>query len=251
MDTNVDKMLQYCSSIASEFSARLNRIRAYVPNHKPSAGVANEAILRNFLAQLSAARYAVGQGFICDPVMPELVSRQCDILVYDQHSYPLVYSEGDINVVFPHAVEMLIEVKTGLSKQALRDALDNIGTAKQMKPSINGVIFAFESPKTSTIIKNLQECSAGVTLQHLPIAILLLDKGTIIHRWPGTGDGGKDNPYQVCVSSQNMPGTVIAFLLLLFFDVLMQGVWGGASVVNMLQKLLADDTAVLLDELIP
>ena len=242
MDSSIERMLQYCSGIAREFETRLNRVRAYVPNHKPSAGATNEIILRSFLAQLTTARYAVGQGFICDPSSPETVSKQCDILVYDQHQYPLVYSEGEIKVVFPQSVRMLIEVKTGLSKKDLWGALANISTAKQMNDLLNGVIFAFESPQTETVVKNLREYSANLSLRHAPIAIILLKRGAIIHRWPGTELGGGENPYKVCVSNSKASGVVIAFLLLLFFDVLMQGVWGGASIENMGRRLLAEST---------
>lgn len=101
MDSSVERVLEYCSSIAREFETRLNRIRAYVPDHNLSAGATNEIILRNFLAQHTTTRYAVRQGFMCDPLSPETVSKQCDILVYDQHHYPLVYSEGEIKSGIP------------------------------------------------------------------------------------------------------------------------------------------------------
>lgn len=245
MDSGVERMLEYCSGIAKEFEARLNRVRAYVPNHKPSAGATNESILRGFLAQHTTAQYAVGQGFICDPSEPDTASKQCDILVYDQHRYPLVYSDGEIKVVFPQSTSMLIEVKTGLSKKDLWGALENIRTAKQMNHLLNGVIFAFESPRVETVIRNLQDYSTTIPLRHAPIAILLLRRGAIIHRWPGTELGGGENPYTACISKTGASGAVIAFLLLLFFDVLLNGVWGGASIENMGRKLLAESTDII------
>jgi hypothetical protein len=248
MDSSVERMVQYCSGIAQEFEARLNRIRAYVPDHKPTAGAANEVILRNFLSQLSTGRYTVGQGFICDPCASDSVSRQCDILIYNHHEYPLVYSEGDIKVVFPQSVRMLIEVKTGLTKSKLKEALENIQAAKQMNYLLNGVIFAFKSPRENTVIRHLQESSADLPLRYSPIAILLLNRGVIIHRWPGTELGGGDFPYRVCISRKGT-GVVIAFLLLLFFDVLMEGVWGGANIMNMGRKLLDENTETIIDEL--
>ena len=249
METSVERMLKYCSSIAKEFEARLNRISVYVPNHKPSVGAANEIILRNFLSQLSTGQYSVGQGFICDPTESDLVSKQCDILVYDAHSYPLVYSEEEIKVVFPQSVIMLVEVKTGLPKRDLLGALENIRTAKQMNHILNGVIFAFESPHEDTVIKHLNESLVDLPLAHTPIAILLLKRGTIIHRWPGTELGGGESPFRVCVSKKRNSGVVIAFLLLLFFDVLMHGVWGGAEIVNLGRKLLDENTDTVIEKL--
>lgn len=149
-----------------------------------------------------------------------------------------------LKVVFPESVRMLVEVKTGLSKKDLEGALENIRTAKQMNLHLNGVIFACESPRTETVVKNLRKYSdsANLPLKYAPIAILLLKRGVIIHRWPGTEKGGGENPYNYRVSNDKTSGEVIAFLLLLFFDVLMQGVWGGASIENMQRKLLAEST---------
>ena len=244
-ESNVEKMLRYCSSIAKEFEAKLNRVRFYVPDHKPTSGVANEVILRDFLNRLSTQEYKVSQGFICDPCAPEIVSRQCDILVYNQFRYPLVYSEAGIEVVFPQAVRMVIEVKTGFGKRDLQQALDNIRIAKQMNFLINGVIFAFKSPNAETVIRGLKEFSRDIPLQYSPIAVLLLDKGVIIHRWPGIELGGGENPYRVCHTKQKESSVVIAFLLLLFYNILMMETWGSASIWNMIKALLEVETELI------
>ena len=79
MDSSIERMIQYCSGIAGEFEARLNRIRAFVPDHNLTSGTANEMILRDFLASLSTGHYTVGQGFICNPTASDSVSKQCDM----------------------------------------------------------------------------------------------------------------------------------------------------------------------------
>jgi hypothetical protein len=79
-------------------------------------------------------------------------------------------------------------------------------------------------------------------MKYAPIAILLFDRGIIIHRWPGTELGGGENLYEVRASKDGDNAVVVAFLLLLFFDVQMQGVWGGASIMNMMQRMLEDRT---------
>ena len=103
---------------ADEFLARLNRIRSFVPEHNLTSGTANEMLLRNFLSEYSSGKFALGQGFICEPTIPDrathhLVSKQCDIIIYDR-DYQLVHSEGEVKVVWPQAVRMVIEVKTKL-----------------------------------------------------------------------------------------------------------------------------------------
>lgn len=242
MKKSVDRVLQYCTGIANEFDARRNRIRAFVPDHNPTSGAANEIVLRDFLSRLSANRYKVGQGFICDPADSDTVSKQCDILVYDQQDYPLVYSEGGVDVVHPHAVKILIEVKTGLKRADLKGALENIRTAKRMNSSIKGVVFAFTSDNCDAVAANLREHLQGTSLALAPIAILLLNRDIIIHRWPESETGGGGSPYEVRSIKNGMSGIVMAFLLLLFFEVQMAGVWGGASVENLMTEMLADNT---------
>lgn len=250
MDSSIERMVQYCSGIAGEFEAKLDRIRDFVPDHKLTSGTANEMILRDFLSHLSAGRYKVGQGFICAPTALDSVSKQCDILVYDHHNYPLVHSEGEVVLVFPQAAKMVIEVKTRLNKGALQKALENIRAAKQLNHTINGIVFSFKSLRQQTVINHLQQYPERIPMEYAPIAILLFDRGVIIHRWPGTELGGGENLYEVRASNDGDSAVVVAFLLLLFYDVQMQGVWGGASIMNMMQRILEDRTEKLDENVI-
>lgn len=248
MSASVERMVQYCAGVANEFHARLNRIRAFVPDDYLTSGTANEMILRNFLSRLSAGRYEVSQGFVCSPTDPNLVSRQCDILVYD-HSYPVVYSEGEIKVVFPQSVRLLIEAKTRLTKRELYHALDNIRVVRQMNETINGLVFAFRSPRRDTVLRDLQEYDGHLTMQHAPLAILLWNRGTIIHRWPESEKDGGDAPYEVRITRNRRGATVIAFLLLLYFDAQMLGVWGGSSITKIMRDMLEEETEKIADNI--
>ena len=245
-DSSVERMLQYCSSIADEFEARLNRVGSYVTKHNLSSGTTNETILRNFLSQLSSGQYRIGQGFICNPAAPNAVSKQCDILLYDYKNYPLVYSESGIDIIFPQAAKMVIEVKTQLRTNDLKQALANIESAKQLNYTINGIVFAFKSPKEQTTIHSLQVFSQSLNAHTAPIAVLLLDKGLIIHRWPGTELGGTSNVFFVRKSKKS---AVIAFLLLLYYDVQLQSVWGGASIMKLFQEMLESQTSRFSDDI--
>lgn len=243
MNTSAEKLIDYCSGIANEFTAKLNRIRSFIPDHKLSSGTANEMLLRDFLAKLTANQFEVGQGFICDPTASDMVSKQCDILVFNRKDYPLVYSEGEVKIVFPQSVRMLIEVKTSLSREKLYDAIDNISVAKSLYSFINGVVFAFKSPKLPTILQHLQDYPHQIGERNLPMAILLLDQGVIIHRWPGTEIGGTGETF--IVRESDTSGIVLTFLLMLFFDVQMLSVVGGAGIVNTLQDILNQKTRII------
>ena len=147
---------------------------------------------------------------------------------------------------------MVIEVKTHLNKSSLRDALDNIKAAKQlecMAYGADGIVFAFKSHRPETIIRHLQQYPpAQLPMKHVPAAILLFDRKTIIHCWTGT-EVEAENVYEVRVSKDNTSAVVVAFLLLLFFDVQMQGTWGGADIANMMQQMLEDKTEKIAENI--
>jgi hypothetical protein len=203
--------------------------------HNLSSGTANESILRDFLLKHAPGEICVGQGFICDPfgdTENNLASKQCDILIYDQNNYPLVYSDGPIKVVLPGSVRMTIEVKTQFGKKDLVSALENVQSTQQLSPHAAAVIFAFQSPQLKTVINNLRKCATATAA---PTAILLFDKGIIIHNYSwlrfreslatstiiSPFDTSGQHPYAVRRSDtgtdNDKRGFVVTFLLLLFF----------------------------------
>src|SRR5260370_40341423 len=111
-----DNLFEYWVSVGKEVESRMNRMRVFV-RHNLASGTANEIILRDFLAKHASGNFNGSQGFICDPSYENAVSRQCDILVYYKNSYPLVYSDASIDVVWPESALMVIEVKTSLGRK--------------------------------------------------------------------------------------------------------------------------------------
>jgi hypothetical protein len=198
-------------------------MRVFV-KHNLSSGNANEIILREFLSSHASGKYCVGQGFICTLSGIGKASRQCDILVYNQNDYPLIHSAGSIKIIWPESAEIVIEVKTKFGKKEIETALENIESAKELNRELVGIIFSFNSPKLSTIAKNLQEYRQPLDNGYLPNAILLLDKGIIIHRWgiPRYRDieaGANPDAYAVRAGKgKNKSAVVVAFLLLVFLD---------------------------------
>jgi len=207
----------------------MSRMRVFV-QHNLSTGTANEVILREFLSKHASGNFQVSQGFICEPSDKEWVSRQCDILVYDKNHYPVVYADGPIKVVWPKSVAMVVEVKTTLAKKEIASALENIISAKRLNTHIAGLIFAFQSPSLSTVIKHLETYPAHIPGEHAPTAILLLDKGVIIHSWPWArhAEFDIDKPgtwknYSIRSGKADRAAVVVAFLLFLFFQVMQTG----------------------------
>lgn len=229
MSSRADNFFEYCVSVAKEFESRMSRMRVFV-QHNLSTGTANEVILREFLSKHAPGNFHVSQGFICDPSDKRWVSKQCDILVYDKNHYPVVYADGSIKVVWPKSAAMVIEVKTTLAKKDVASAIENIISAKRLNTSIVGLIFAFQSPSLSTVIKHLEAYPAHIPGELSPTAILLLDKGVIIHSWSWARDRklDMDKPdqwknYAIRSGQEDRGAVVMAFLLLLFFQVVQIG----------------------------
>lgn len=235
-------LIQYSISKAQEFVARQNRIQAFV-KHNLSSGTANEAILRQFLLEHAPKNIDVGEGFICDPSQKNEVSKQCDILVYDQGTYPLVYSDEPIKVVWPEAAKMVIEVKTQFGKSDIESALENIKSARMINEQIIGVIFAFQSISQKWVRIHLKELLPKISNSFNPMSILLLDKGIIIRRTEGCR-------YTIYEPRDSEAGSnmVIAYLLLAFFEKIWQSRpkyvdssnTGSLNIVPLIQELLDD-----------
>jgi hypothetical protein len=248
-------MLAYCIGIAKEFQSRINRMQTFVKRHNLTSGGANETILREFLSMHAPTAYEVGQGFICHPSDNDLVSKQCDILVYDQNSFPLIHSDGSIKVVMPDAARMVVEVKTRFRKKEVYGSLLNIQTAKSLNSQMTGLIFSFTSPRLGSVINNLQAYPEYIQPDHKPTAILLFDKGVVIHRWNlmrgrdiDRVAGTDPEAFGVRVAKRDKGAVVVTFLLLHFFETVAHGLlW--ASVANMLLDMLEEHTEKAQDDI--
>jgi hypothetical protein len=239
MPTSADKIVEYCLSIAKEFQSRMTRMQVFV-RHNLTSGTANETMLREFLARHAPGYVNVGQGFICDPTEGNQVSKQCDILIYDQIHYPVVYSDGSIKVIWPRSARMVIEVKTNFNKSDITTSIENIASARQFNSQLTGIIFAFRSPGLKTVIKHLQNYPHYIPPEHRPLAFLLLDKGIIIHCWGWSrSQESESNPdadfatFEVRRGKRDKSAVVVTCLLLLFFGVVQRGFYEADSI-NML-----------------
>lgn len=213
-----DKLVEYCVGIAQEFQARLNRIQVFV-KHNSTSGSAHEDILRDFLIKHTPGAFQVGEGFVCNPLQENNVSRQCDILIYDQNRHPVVYEDGPVKIVWPDSVRVVVESKTRFDKKDIEAAVRNIESAKAVKRiqedrvDFNGFIFAFRSAGLETVKKHLKRCLSSVPMKNRPDAILLFDKGIIIRRSPETTRYGIEKT----VDDRHIGAIVVTFLLLHFF----------------------------------
>lgn len=216
-------------------------------DHNCSKGTFREQILKNFLKPFLPGCYGVsgGQAFDNDGN----ISKQLDVVVYDSlFSYLAPYMDDFI--YFPcESIYGNIEIKSSLNKQSFNDAVENIASLKKlsrkaidsyyvnpMKPlSINnvnwniqayseylGVIFAYESVSSSTVLQYINDGISDGTMDRdkLPNIIVLFKEQKIIIRYHQCEDGkyaihplGKFDGYLVEECGENV---LSEFLILLF-----------------------------------
>jgi len=158
--------------------------------HSALKGSEAENIVKSFLNDHLPRRFAAGSGFIID--INDQVSKQTDLIIYDSLNCP-VYRVSDNASIFPNDnVAAVIEVKSTLDKDRLRESFENIAAAKKLiktkAPDVSflvqtktlGCLFAFDSSISLDKISQhyfhlLHEFGLGV---HIDI-ILVLDKGIV------------------------------------------------------------------------
>jgi hypothetical protein len=103
--------------------------------HAYEFGTYREAICRDFLKFFIPGRLDIAQGFLINA--ENKVSSQCDIIVYDSNSTPLIQSESRQRFFPVETVCAVGEVKSRVSKDELRGALKRLSFAKQMREDID------------------------------------------------------------------------------------------------------------------
>lgn len=239
METN--GVFEYCLSMADEFQARLGRMSGFV-GHSVTVGGAREAILRNFLKTHAPRNYHVGQGFMCDPIREGRVSRQCDILIYEQARHPLVYEDGPVKIVWPDSVRMVVEVKSTLNLDGLKSGLDNIQSMRKTSSEQEavGLVFAFESIGMSSLAQNLNELLPSYDERHRPTAILVFEKGVVVkHR----GNRRRYSIRRAVGGRDRKRGVVVAYSLLQLFTALEAPIDARDSSASLLSRFVKEYTS--------
>ncbi|WP_192820969.1 DUF6602 domain-containing protein [Rufibacter sp. LB8] len=102
--------------------------------HPGEYGMYREVIIKEFLKSVVPQKLSIGNGFVINS--NEEVSTQCDIIIYDKDSTPLI-EDSERQKFFP--VETIIalgEVKSNLSKVQLKVALNKLARTKKLREHI-------------------------------------------------------------------------------------------------------------------
>ncbi len=164
--------------------------------HYAESGAEAEIILRDFLNEHLPKRFAADTGCIIDD--ENNISMQTDIIVYDALNSP-VFRKGKRVLILPNDnVASVIEVKSKLNKDELKDAAKKIASAKALKKTpVNdgdqpvtmsslvieksfGVVFAYDSyTSLEALSENLIEINTKYPSSQWIDMVVVLDKGII------------------------------------------------------------------------
>lgn len=174
--------------------------------HGSSTGTAREYALKEFLRAHLPQKLAIGSGVVVDST--GIASKQMDIIIYDALNTPVLHTADSLQIIPVECVYAVIEVKSFLSSQELKNSVYNIRSIKQMSKSayvmpenssvintvnlygqkfdyfpVIGLVFAYSSIKSIRLLKNkLVELDDNQNLQNNIDTICILSRA-IITNW--------------------------------------------------------------------
>jgi copper chaperone CopZ len=195
---------KFQESITEELNVVKNRVRNLIGNiHWGEEGRYKEAILKNILRKFLPKNISVGTGFIVNSNNNNQISKQIDIIIYD-NGCPVLFSEGDFIITTLKNVKGIIEVKSNIGNgnntfhnvisqfdESIDPILNNIGNRK-----IFLGIFAFEftgNIESQTIDENIRQSAKKVN--HIS-----LGKNHFIRKWKQQDANRLQPPVEGCNS---------------------------------------------------
>ena len=120
---------QYYRGITQQLRAEVDLIDSLF-QHQGIKGEGNETALRDFLTNFIPKQYGVSTGVVID--RDGKASGQCDIVVYDDLSYPAFFSLTTSHLFPIDIVRVVIEVKTTLDASKAKTARKNIAALRTL-----------------------------------------------------------------------------------------------------------------------
>ena len=169
-------------------------------NHNGNKGDYREGQLYKFLSEKLPKKYGIGCGEIISSC--KQVSKQSDIVIYNQIDSVPLFASFTVQVFPIESVYGIIEVKSELSKEKLLEGLNNIKSVKSLTMATNyrrildqgitvtakrsrpfGIIFAYSLAKNSlqSLEQNLREWEAENQKEDYCNLIIVLNEGIIYH----------------------------------------------------------------------
>ena len=112
--------------LATEYATTTEKLE-----HMGLRGTAREDLLKEVISQLIPEKYRIGSGTIVD--IHGTQSKQQDLYIYDAFNSPVFLKMESNNVVPVESVYATVEVKSTLTKDTLRQSMENIRTVKTLE----------------------------------------------------------------------------------------------------------------------
>jgi hypothetical protein len=164
--------------------------------HAAESGAEAELILKAFLKARLPRRFDIESGLVVNT--DGTISSQTDLIIFDALNSP-VYRQGPKVHILPRDnVAVVIEVKSKLNKDQLKDAAKKIASVKRLRPTpitnvdqpvtfgdmimtnTLGCVFAFDSyTSLDTLADNLKEINSAYDSADWIDLVVVLDKGYI------------------------------------------------------------------------
>ncbi|MFH1523624.1 MAG: DUF6602 domain-containing protein [Chloroflexota bacterium] len=198
---------KYYEGIQSQLNVEVNSINKLF-HHQGLKGQGNEDAIRNLVTKFIPKKYGVGSGIVID--QHGTVSKQSDIIIFDNHNYPELLSLTPVHMYPVDLVYATIEIKTTLDSKKSREAIENIKSVRSLNyikdefrkypidpvheikndtvfwenantiPPI-GIVFAYKSnTKKFRTFANWFQKNGKEDTKHWPSHVFCLDQGVII-----------------------------------------------------------------------
>lgn len=186
-------LLYNIESIAKKMAIDYKEVTNHI-EHMGVRGGYRESILRKYIEQLLPKKFAVGNGIITDANGTQ--SKQQDFFAYDAFNSPVFLNMESSCVIPVESVYATVEIKSTLTRETLRQSIENIKSVKDLNitilknsfivPSqsnfILGTIFSYTSDSViETVAQNVNELCKDVPKEKQPSMICILDKGLIVN----------------------------------------------------------------------
>jgi len=162
---------KFQESITNELDIVKNRVRNLIGDANwGEEGRYKEAILRNVIRRFLPSNLSIGTGFIIRKRRRIEISRQIDILIYD-NTIPVLFSEGDFIITTHKNVKAIIEVKTNVKNYELQEIIKNAVENGKLtgKGIFNGIFsYNYDDNVNSETIDNALKSAKGY-VNHLSL----------------------------------------------------------------------------------
>lgn len=204
------------SQLFADAAKKLVSDFAYIRSSNPHAGDRGEEaeeVVKTFLNNHIPQRFKAVSGVVID--QDNSLSKQTDVIVYDALSSP-VFRYGEKTQILPvDTVAAVMEVKSRLTKDELKDGYQKIASVKALKKTpltrvdklptgsemagagTFGIVFGFDSDASlETLAENAKELNCSYSSELWPDIIVVLEKGVINYHmaYPGGDLGGEFMP---------------------------------------------------------